>query len=133
MKKYSDREIKEMYERNIDLLYKVAYTFFKGDISKVEVAIQDLFLIVIDKNIRFSSLDHEKAWFIVAIRNICKNMLKRKWNQEVTLDFDISKEDNEDNTIELIMQLPDEYKLPIYLFYYEVYSCIEIAKTLKIL
>ena len=132
MKKYSDREIKEMYERNIDLLYKVAYTFFKGDISKVEDAIQDLFLKVIDKNIRFSSLDHEKAWFIVAIRNICKNMLKRKWNQEVTLDFDISKEDNEDNTIELIMQLPDEYKLPIYLFYYEGYSCIEIAKTLKV-
>ena len=132
MKKYTDREIKEMYDRNSDLLYKVTYTYFKGDISKVEDAIQDLFLKVIDKNIRFDSLEHEKAWFIVAVRNICKNMLNRKLNEEVELDIDVSKEENEDNTIELVMQLPNEYKLPIYLFYYENYSCVEIAKMMNL-
>ena len=132
MKKYTDKEIKDMYERNIDLLYKVTYTYFKGEMSKVEDAIQDVFLKVIDKNIRFENLEHEKAWFIVAIRNVCKNMLSRKWNEEVELDFDVSKDEKEDNTIDLVMQLPNEYKLPIYLFYYENYSCVEIAKMLKI-
>ncbi len=132
VKKYTDNEIKEMYDRNIDLLYKVSYTYFKGELSKVEDAIQDVFLKVIDKNIRFDSLEHEKAWFIVAVRNVCKNMLKRKWNQEVELDFDISKDNQEDNAIELIMELPDEYKLPIYLFYYEEYSCKEIAKIMDV-
>ena len=38
MKKYTDREIKEMYDRNIDLLYKVTYTYFKGDITKNNTA-----------------------------------------------------------------------------------------------
>ena len=132
MQKYTDNEIKEMYDRNIDLLYKVSYTYFKGELSKVEDAIQDVFLKVIDKNIRFDSLEHEKAWFIVAIRNVCKNMLKRKWNQEVELDFDISKDNHEDNAIELIMELPNEYKLPIYLFYYEEYSCKEIARIMDV-
>ena len=132
MAKYTDREIKEMYDRNIDLLYKVTYTYFKGEISKVEDAIQDVFLKVIDKNIRFDSLEHEKAWFIVAVRNVCKNMLKRKWNQEIELDFDVSKDSQEDNTIDLIMQLPDEYKLPIYLFYYEEYSCKDIARIMNV-
>jgi RNA polymerase sigma-70 factor (ECF subfamily) len=132
VKKYSDKEIKDMYDRNIDMLYRITYTYFKGDKSKVEDAIQDLFLKVIDKNIRFDSLEHEKAWFIVAVRNISKNMLKRKWNEEIELDIDVSKEDNKDNTIDLVMQLPNEYKLPIYLFYYENYSCIEIAKMMDI-
>jgi len=132
VKKYSDKEIKEMYDRNIDMLYKITYTYFKGEISKVEDAIQDVFLKVIDKNIRFDSLEHEKAWFIVAIRNVAKNMLKRKWNEEVELDFDVSKDSLEDNTIELVMQLPNEYKIPIYLFYYESYSCKEIAKMMNV-
>ena len=132
VKKYSDKEIKEMYDRNIDMLYKVTYTYFKGDISKIEDAIQDLFLKVIDKNIRFDSLEHEKAWFIVAIRNVAKNMLKKKWNEEVELNIDVSKREHDDDTIELVMQLPDEYKLPIYLFYYENYSCGEIARIMKI-
>ena len=132
VKKYSDKEIKEMYDRNIDMLYKITYTYFKGEISKVEDAIQDVFLKVIDKNIRFDSLEHEKAWFIVAIRNVAKNMLKRKWNEEVELDFDVSKDSLEDNTIELVMQLPNEYKIPIYLFYYECYSCKEIAKMMNV-
>ena len=132
VQKYTDNEIREMYDRNIDLLYKVSYTYFKGELSKVEDAIQDVFLKVIDKNIRFDSKEHEKAWFIVAIRNVCKNMLKRKWNQEIELDFDVSRDEHEDNAIELIMELPDEYKLPIYLFYYEGYSCKEIARIMDV-
>jgi len=132
MEKYTDKEIKDMYDRNIDMLYKISYTYFKGDIGKVEDVIQDLFLKVIDKNIRFENNEHEKAWFIVAIRNLCKNLLKKKWNEEVELDFDVASEDKEDHVISLVMQLPNEYKLPIYLFYYENYSCIEIAKILKV-
>jgi RNA polymerase sigma-70 factor (ECF subfamily) len=132
VKKYKDNEIKDMYDRNIDMLYKISYTYFKGDIGKIEDVIQDLFLKVIDKNIRFESEEHEKAWFIVAIRNLCKNLLKKKWNEEVELDFDVAEEDKEDNVINLVMQLPNEYKIPIYLFYYENYSCIEIAKIMKI-
>ena len=131
MKRYSDDEIREIYDRNIDMLYRIAYTFFKGDISKVEDAIQDVFLKVIDKNIRFESNEHEKAWFIVAIRNTAKNILKRKWNEDIELDFDIEDSNEEDNTIELILQLPDDYKIPIYLYYYENYSCTEIAKMLN--
>ena len=132
MKKYRDNEIKEMYDRNIDMLYKISYTYFKGDIGRIEDVIQDLFLKVIDKNIRFEGIEHEKAWFIVAIRNLCKNLLKKKWNEEVELDFDIAEDNKEDDVIHLVMQLPNEYKIPIYLFYYENYSCIEIAKIMKI-
>ncbi len=129
--KYTDLEIKEMYERNISRLYKIAYVFFKKDQGKIEDAIQDVFLKVIDKNIRFESLEHEKAWFIVSLKNVCKNVLKSKWNDETELDIEIESKETEDNIIEKVMNLPEKYKLPIYLFYYEGYSCVEIAKMLN--
>lgn len=132
MNKYSDEEIKAMYESNIDMLYRICYTYFKGNISHIEDAIQDLFLKVIDKNIKFENLNHEKSWFIVAIQNLCKNELKRKWNQEVELDFDIKENKVDDTIIDKVNNLPEKYKLPIYLFYYEGYSCIEIAQLLGV-
>lgn len=131
MKKYTDIEIKDMYERNISRLYKIAYIYFKADNGKIEDSIQDVFLQVIDKNIRFTSLEHEKAWFIVSLKNRCKNILKRKWNEETELDFDVESSDENDNTLEKVLNLPEKYKLPIYLFYYEGYSCVEIAKMMN--
>ena len=130
--KYTNNEIKEMYERNIDMLYKISYTYFKGDKTKIEDVIQDVFLKVIDKNIDFKSLEHEKAWFIVSLKNRCKNILKIKWQNEVELDFDVSGEQKDDSLLERVLNLPEKYKLPIYLFYYENYTCVEIAKILKV-
>lgn len=128
---YTDNDIKMIYDRNIDMLYRIAYTYFKGDKAKIEDAIQDLFLKVIDKNIKFESIEHEKKWFIVAFSNVCKNILKRKWNEETTIDFDIKDKNKDDGIIDMVMELPNKYKLLIYLHYYEGYSCVEIGKMLK--
>ena len=84
------------------------------------------------KNIRFENLEHEKAWFIVALKNICKNVLKKKWNDEVELETEIQSIDAKDETIEKVLNLPEKYKLPIYLFYYEGYSCVEISKLMEV-
>ena len=131
VKMYSDEDIKLMYERNIDMLYRICYTYFKGDKSKIEDVIQDIYLRVIDKNIGFESLEHEKAWFIVSARNACKNVLKRKWNNDIELNFDYCDSNMNENILDLVLNLPEKYKLIIYLHYYEGYSCVEIGKILK--
>lgn len=128
---YSDIELKDIYDRNIDMLYRIAYMFFK-DKSKCEDVIQDIFLIVIKKKIKFEDLDHEKKWFIVAVKNKCKNVLKSKWNSEVEFDSNIEVVDSnkEDKIIDKVLELPPKYKIPIYLFYYENYEASEIANVL---
>lgn len=130
-KKYSDDEMRMLYDRNIDMLYKITYAYFNGDKGKCEDAIQDVFIKVIEKGIVFESYEHEKAWLIVAIKNKCKNMLKSKWNNESELEIDIPEEHKEDTILEKVLKLPNVYKLPIYLYYYEGYSCIEISKILN--
>ena len=43
--------------------------------------------------------------------------------------LDISSENKE--LIEVILSLPEKYRIVIYLFYYEGYSAIEISKILE--
>lgn len=133
-KKMKDRNsyITELYNRNVDRMYKICYLYFKGNKSDIEDTIQSIFIKIMDKNITFENLDHEKSWFIVATNNLCKNKVKHWWNKNKELDFDIKDEVKNDTTLEKVLNLPSKYKNAIYMHYYEGYSCVEISKILGI-
>lgn len=128
--KYTDSELTDIYNRNIDMLYKICYTYFKGNKSMIEDAIQNIFLNIIKKKIMFQDKNHEKAWMIRSIKNECLNVLNKKDNQNVEIDFEIAESNKIDETLQKVLNLPGMYKLPIYLFYYENYSAVEIAEIL---
>lgn len=124
--------LEKLYEQNVDRIYKICFIFFKGNKSNIEDAIQSIFVKVMEKNITFESEEHAKAWFIVATHNYCKNKLKHWWNKNKELDFEVKDEIKQDEIIEKVLNLPDKYKIPIYLHYYEGYSCVEISNMLNI-
>ena len=124
--------IEDIYHRNVDRKYKICYLFFKGNKSDIEDAIQSIFIKVMEKDVHFENLNHEKAWFIVATNNYCKNKVKHWWNKKQELDFDVREEVKKDETLEKVFSLPDKYKTAIYMHYYEGYSCVEISKILKV-
>lgn len=128
----TNQYVEELYERNVDRMYKICFIFFKGNKSDIEDVIQSIFMKIIEKNITFENKEHEKAWFIVATNNHCKNKVKHWWNKNQELDFDIKEEIHHDETLEKVLMLPDKYKTCIYMHYYEGYSCVEIAKLLNI-
>lgn len=127
----NEKQILEIYNRNIDTIYKICFIFFKGNKYDIEDAIEDIFLKVINKKRTFENLDHEKAWFIVVTNNYCKNKVKHWWNKNKELDYEIPEEIKKDETIDIVLNLPDNYKIPIYMHYYEGYSCVEIARILN--
>jgi RNA polymerase sigma-70 factor (ECF subfamily) len=90
-------------------------------------------LITSDKN--FVSTEHEKAWSIRVATNLCLNKLKHWWNKNADIqDFENYygyEEKPNDDILALVMSLPEKYKTPIYLYYYEGYDSSEIAKILK--
>lgn len=124
--------IEDIYHRNVDRMYKICYLFFKGNKSDIEDAIQSIFIKVMEKDVHFENLNHEKAWFIVATNNYCKNKVKHWWNKKQELNFDVREEVQKDETLEKVFSLPDKYKTAIYMHYYEGYSCVEISKILKV-
>lgn len=87
----------------------------------------------------FQNQEHEKAWFIRTTINLCYDFVKTAWNRKTTgLDLEVCADkfvgllklpfiEDDDETLEKVLELPLIYRNPIYLFYYEDYSIKEIA------
>ncbi|MCM1048184.1 MAG: sigma-70 family RNA polymerase sigma factor [Clostridiales bacterium] len=134
------RQIFETYFRNRYLLvYRVAFMYMKTH-ADAEDAVQEVFVRLLKYQPQFESEEHEKAWFIRTAMNICKDILKNKWNSS-TIGIDRIPENErkyfhlsqveEDETLCAVMELPEKYKDCLYFFYYEGYSVKEIAKLMK--
>lgn len=133
---YSETEqgFSDVYARNIDAVYRVCFSFLKNSADAEDLS-QDTFLRYLDRDVKFESERHEKAWFIVTASNLCKNEIKswRRKTQDIDEHIELGFEQNFDSgeTLRAIMALPNEYKTIVYMYYYEGYSTPEIAKMLK--
>ena len=72
----TDREITEIYHRQIDTVYRICYSFMKNK-PEAEDMVQETFLRLIASGKTFENQRHEKAWLIVTASNLCKDQLKR--------------------------------------------------------
>ncbi len=125
-------DFEDIYYRNVDMIYKICFIYFKGNKYDAEDAVNSVFTKLLEKNKQFESLEHEKAWLIVVANNYCKNKVKHWWNKNKELNFEIKSEDHNNEILQIVLDLPDKYKIPIYMHYYEGYSGPEIAKILNI-
>lgn len=126
-------KFKEIYDRNVDAVYKICYSYMKNKFDAEDI-VQDTFVQLIRKNPKFENEKHEKAWIIVTASNLCKNSLKswkRKCEDIDEHESDFVEETKQDDTIHIVLNLPEKYKIVIYLYYYEGYSTIQIAKAME--
>lgn len=125
-----------VYERYCKMIYRICYIYFPGSPCDAEDAMSAVFLKYLEKKPVIESPEHEKAWLIVAARNICKNMCRHWWRRNESLEDHTAecsdKDIYSDELLELVLALPEKQKMCIYLFYYEGYSCREIGDILGI-
>lgn len=125
-------ETTAVYRRHVDMVYRVCYMFLKNA-PDTEDAVQSVFLKLIQSGPSFADQEHEKAWFIVTAQNLCKNTLKYWWRRKRSPYSGIAEQANAEKApsgeiLDMLLALPDKYKVTLYLFYYEGYSSREIAK-----
>ena len=127
--------IEACYERTVDAVYRTCRIYFKGNTADIEDAVQTTYLNLIKAKPKFENESHEKAWLVVTASNVCKNMLKSFWRKN-RVDMEelpeISTNDTFDNEelLLLLRKMPEKQSISLYLFYYEGYSCSEIARAL---
>ena len=129
----TDREITELYQRHVDTVYRVCYSYMKNR-ADTEDMVQDTFIKLISSGVCFQSTEHEKAWLIVTASNLCKNALRHWWRRRENIDdyTNLGREDSPPDTgREAITKLPVIYKDVVYLYYYEGYTTPEIADMLS--
>ncbi|MBR3152297.1 MAG: sigma-70 family RNA polymerase sigma factor [Clostridia bacterium] len=118
----------EVISKYSDMVYRIALNRV-GNKETAEDVFQEVFLSFSKKCPKFSSEEHEKAWFIKVTINKTKNIVSSKWNKTTTsLEEDIPFETQEKHDIYYLVQdLPRDYRTVIYLFYYEGYKVKEIG------
>lgn len=126
------REFTEVYYRHVDTVYRVCYSFMKNK-ADTEDMVQETFLRLLSSKKSFENERHEKAWLIVTASNVCKDTLKKWWRKTENIEdfLDIAAEPKqEDSLLEVILQLPEDAKDAVYMYYYEGYTTVEIAEFL---
>ncbi len=131
-----DNEVTEIYHRYVDTVYRICYMLLKN-VTESEDATQTVFIKLIQTDKEFKSDAHLKAWLIVTARNTCKDILKSFWrSKRADLDDAVACSDFHEgcqsDVWEAVSALPEPYRLPVYLYYYEGYATAEISKMLRV-
>ena len=130
-------EFEEKYYKYKDVLFRIIFTYVKN-INDTEDILQDVFMKFYERNRYFETDEHEKRWLIRAAVNQSKDHLKLFWNRKRDLfDSELSNKFMEDTSrkdemLQKVLDLPQNVKGPMYLHYYEGYTCKEIGEILKV-
>ena len=125
-------DIQAIYERQYSRVYRIAMLYLKNS-SDAEDVVQSIFLKYMEKQTIFENSDHERAWFITAVRNQCKDVLKNFWRRKVDfgdLPEQVTEEADGRDLITFILKLSSKYREVLYLYYYEEYSVKEMSRIL---
>lgn len=124
-------EIENAVEKHSDMLFRVCLIML-GDEADAEDAVQETFLKYIEKAPAFNDEEHEKAWLLKVAGNKCKDMIKqRKRAVNTCTDFkDEGYEIEIDSLSEILMKIPEKFRMVLTLHYIEEYKVDEIAELI---
>ena len=81
--KASMAEFRELYDRQITRVYKLALVLL-GSVADAEDVAQTVFLKIWEKNPKFRDADHEMAWVLTTTRNQCRDLQKSYYRKHRT-------------------------------------------------
>ena len=123
----------EMYS---DTVYRIAFARTQNHTDAEDIT-QNVFLKYITANKEFSSEEHRKAWILRVAIN-CANDFVKSAHYRHRSDIELGQlpERGAEQTYDLgekseladaVRSLPEKYRIPIHLFYYEDMSIAQIA------
>ncbi len=135
----TEEYIRYVLDRYSNTIVKLSYTYVKNICDAEDIA-QDVLLALMRRGKPFESDEYEKAWILRTTINKSKNHLKSGWVRR-TVSFTEAEENNlksadelnaneENQVMEAVLSLPEKYRTPIHLFYYNGYSINEIAAVI---
>lgn len=129
----NEDQVRNLVETYADLILRVSYQYLKQTCDAEDIC-QTVFLKYLTTEPVLESPEHEKAWMIRTTINACKDHLKSAFiRRTVTLE-DAARipapQVPESELLDALKTLPENYRVSIYLHYYEGYSAREIAGML---
>ncbi len=123
----------EAYEKYKNTVYSVIFNYVKNVDDTADLQ-QEVFIKLFNSETEYESDEHIKAWLIRVSANMSKNHLRSKKHiSDAPFPEDIPFYDNmeSDDLVKEVLKLPEKYRIPIHLFYYEDYSIKQISEVLE--
>jgi len=129
----SARQLEEAYDACGPAVYRLAMVYL-GRPADAEDVTQETFVRLLCRAPAFADEEHRRRWLLRVAANLCRDQLRGFWRKRVTeLDDALPAAPAEEReAARAVMALPEQYRLPIHLHYYEGYSVAEIAGILKL-
>lgn len=124
----------DIYGKLKNSVYSIAYNYLQNPSDAGDI-MQDTFVKLLVTKHEFEDTEHIKAWLLRVCINACKNYLRDNKNHgdlELIESLPAKGEEVDTSILEAVLKLPEKYRIPIHLFYYEDYSVKEIAEFLSI-
>lgn len=128
--------IDEAFLQYGDMLYRVALARL-GNYADAQDVVQDVFIKYITSHPAFNDSNHEKSWLLRTTINRCTDLSRRQKLRiflplEDACDMAVENQDEVNDLLSLVSQLPAIYKDVVILHSLEGFSIEETANILKI-
>ena len=130
-------EMDSILDRYQDMVYGLALAR-TGSRTDADDVFQEVFLAYYQSGKVFRDEEHRKAWLLRTTINQSRRVTSSSWRQKTVPlsereDAPVQFREPEENRVwEALQALAEDYRLPIYLFYFQELPTQEIAKILAI-
>ena len=131
----TEEQFSHLAKKYMDTVFRLAFNYTKSQTEADDVT-QEVLIKLYRTDKEFESEEHIKHWLIRVTINECKKAFLSPWKRiEPIEDYASTLSFSSPEHSELfyaVMDLPKKYRVPIFLHYYEDYSCEEISSFLRI-
>lgn len=130
--KISQDNFLEAYEKYKNTVYSVIFNYVQN-IDDTNDLQQEVFIKLLNSDVDYETDEHLRAWLIRVAINMCKNNARRsKYISGEAIPEDLPYEVKEDeiDVLSYVLALPEKYRIPVHLYYYQEYSIKEISELL---
>ena len=126
----------DLAQRYKDMIFRVALNYF-GNTYDADDMVQETLMKLYTTDTVFQSESHVRHWLIRVTLNLCKNTVRSPWRRR-TVALETAEElpsfdrPEQGELFQSVMALPEKYRTPLYLFYYEDLPVREVASLLRI-
>ncbi len=124
----------DVFEKFKNTVYSVVFNYVRNAEDAADLQ-QDVFVKLLSSDVEYESEEHIKAWLIRVSINLCKNHLRSQSHlSDAPLSEEILAEEKEESNdlFAMVLTLPEKYRIPLHLFYYEEYSVRQIATAMEL-
>ena len=134
MQKITSEELARVIMENMSGMYRLAFSIVGND-ADAQDAVGDTVVKAYEKIQTLRKKDSVQSWLMQILVNNSRNIVKkRKWKllENEMEDLEDSGAFKSDEMWPLVMELPEEFRIVVALYYYQNFSVKEIGKMLKI-